>query len=166
MLRSIVAVWCLALALLIIAANAGCALGGCANGDDCSAGITPWQPDMARPPICPGSCDGCAADQICFQGGVAAGVPSFCARACSDDRDCAHGSRCASLFAAMQPSVCIGSGSPMGCGYGKPGFSCDLQGPSCKDADTLMQPFVDSVYQVCGWELVHCANGCVTGACR
>ena len=29
-----------------------------------------------------------------------------------------------------------------------------------------MQPFVDSVYQVCGWELVHCGNGCVTNACR
>lgn len=166
MLRSILAVWCLALALLVIAASAGCAWGGCANGDDCSAGLPQPQPDMAKPGVCPGACIGCSADEICYQGSVTAGVPNFCARPCADDRDCTGGSRCALLFAALQPAVCISDGKPMGCGYGHPGFSCDLQAASCKDASTLSQPFVDSVNQVCGWELVYCANGCANGACR
>ncbi|HEX9101721.1 MAG TPA: hypothetical protein VF997_05935 [Polyangia bacterium] len=160
MLRSIIAVWSLALALLIIAATAGC---GCDPGGLVATTL----PDMApAAPTCPTSCSGCAAGEICFQPSAVAQLPAFCAHACADDRDCAAGQKCASLFAALQPSVCISDGSPVGCAPASPTWHCDFGPASCKDADTAQLPFSDAVHRVCGWELVHCANGCVTGACR
>ena len=165
MLRSIVAVWCLAFALLVIAATAGCDLGGCANGDSCG-GITPIVQDMARPPAtCSQTCPPCAASETCFRPDAVAQLPPFCSRACTDDCDCAAGEKCASLFAAGLGPVCIAAGAPKTCATSTSGFSCDLQAASCRDASTAEVPFTDAADGVCGWELVHCANGCVAGAC-
>lgn len=168
MLRSILAIWTVALTLVAVAALSGC--GGCLDGDrGCGSFGSGSSPDMTTLPdladVCPQSCSVCAADQICFQGSFAAQLPSFCAHGCADDRDCGAGQTCASLFAALQPSVCIGAGLPIGCGGKSPDWHCHLQGPTCKDASTLSRPFSHASDQVCGWELVHCANGCMNGAC-
>ena len=167
MLRSIIAIWTLALALLAVAATSGCY--GCANGDDSCGSFGSSQPDLAQPPdleqSCPQQCGSCATDQFCFRGDGVAQLPAFCAHACTDDRDCGSGEKCATLFAAQQPSVCIAAGTPRGCGGASPNWHCDLQGPTCQDASTLSRPFSDASDQVCGWELVHCANGCANGAC-
>ncbi len=166
MLRSIVAVWCLALALLVIAATAGCIGGGCANGDDCSVGTYQY-PDMAKPaPVCATTCGTCAANEFCYQPSTVAQLPAFCARQCADDRDCQAGEKCAQLFAALQPPVCITDTSPVGCAAPTPGWHCDFPAPSCFDAHTTEIPFSDASRMICGSELVHCANGCVTGACQ
>ena len=165
MLRSIVVIWTLALALVAIAATSGCQLGGCLNGDDCSAGLNQSGPDMALAQSCASQCGTCAADQICFQSSGAAQLPALCAHPCADDRDCGSAEKCAVLFASLQPSICISAGKPRGCGGASPNWHCDLTGPTCKDASTLSRPFSDAADQVCGWEQVHCANGCANGAC-
>src|SRR5262249_42215381 len=84
MLRSIIAIWCFAIGLVIVAAPVGC-MGGCLNGDDCGSFGTPSVNDMARPvaPQCAASCPSCAADQICFQGPQSAQLPAFCAKQCT-----------------------------------------------------------------------------------
>ena len=169
MLRSIIAIWTVALALIVIAATSGCTLGDCEqpNRGGCSPDYQP--PDMALPrdlsDECPQQCGACAADEICFQGNLTAALPSFCAHACADDRDCGSGGKCAQLFASSQPTVCVRSGAPVGCGAATPNWHCDFPPASCKDASTLLEPFSDAADRVCGWEYVHCANGCANGAC-
>jgi hypothetical protein len=166
MLRSIIAIWTVALVLLVIAATSGCD-NGCLSGDSGCGSYGVSVPDMARPPVaqCATQCDSCGAGEVCFQPDFAANLPSFCAVKCDDDRGCATGQKCATLFAAMQPSICIGAGNPRSCGGTSPSWSCDLQPAACKDAMTAQVAFSDATDQVCGWELVHCANGCANGAC-
>jgi len=170
MLRSILAVWSLAFALLVIAATAGCDWGGCANGDDCSAGLVPG-PDLSAPPdfaiTCPTSCGTCAAGEICFQPSGAAELPAFCARPCADNRDCtgSDGYKCATLFASDEPAICITDSSPVGCAPASATWHCDLGPASCKDAQTALVPFSDDVHRVCGALLVHCAHSCAAGVC-
>jgi hypothetical protein len=165
MLRSIIAVWTIALCLLVVAATSGC-IGGndCLNGDSC--GVVVPQVDMARPASCATECASCAVDQTCVRPEPISELPAFCAHTCGDDRDCADGQKCVSLFASLVPSVCIGAGNPVGCGLASPGWHCDLTVASCKDADTLLQPYSDAVDRVCGTESVHCANGCLNNACK
>jgi hypothetical protein len=167
MLRSIIAIWGLAIGLVIVAATVGC-MGGCLNGDDCGSFGTPSVNDMAHPvaPQCASSCRGCASDQICFQAPLAAQLPAFCAKQCASDNDCGINQICATLFASLQPPVCINAGWPKGCGGATANWHCDLAPASCKDASTLSQPFSHADDQVCGWELVHCANGCDTDHCK
>ena len=164
MLRSIVVVWCLALALVVIAATAGC------GHDDCGVVTPPALPDMAQPataPACATACAAaCGAGEFCYQPSAIAQLPAFCARQCADDRDCQSGEKCASLFAAQQPPVCVSAGHPVGCAPPSPSWHCDFPPAACKDADTAQIPFSDSADRVCGVAFVHCANGCVTGACR
>lgn len=161
MLRSIIAIWCIALGLVFIAATSGCSLGGCANGDDCSGPVS-HPPDMAYPPAaqCATTCPACVTGETCFQPPFSAQLPTFCARTCTSDGDCKTGETCAALFASLQPAVCISAGSPKGCGTTPVGWHCDLAPASCKDANTLQKPFTHVDDLVCGWELVHCANGC------
>jgi hypothetical protein len=163
MLRSIVAVWLVALALLTIAATAGCGW-GCANGDDCSAGLglDPPMPDLAPLPTCSTACPSCAAGEICHQPAVGARLPAFCARTCADDRDCAAGELCATLADATVPPVCVAAGAPKSCIAGR---VCNTVGTWCFDGHTVATPFSHADDGVCGWELVHCANGCTSGAC-
>ncbi len=169
MLRSIIAIWCVALGLLIVAATAGCG-DGCANGDSCSVGS--WSPpdlasspDLAPSAQCPTTCPACASGEFCFQTSVVAELPAFCARGCTTDDDCKTGEICAALFASLQPPVCISAGSPKGCGTPSPTWHCDQPPASCKDANTLQKPFSHTDDMVCGTELVHCANGCATDHC-
>jgi hypothetical protein len=160
MLRSIIAVWTLALALVTVAALAGC--GGVGIGP------SPSPPDLATAPAatCAQSCDPCAQGEFCYQPSQVAQLPAFCARACTDDRDCAAGEQCASLFAALQPSVCVRAGAPVGCAAAQPNWHCDFPPASCKDDNTAQIPFSHADDRVCGTAFVHCANGCVAGACR
>lgn len=156
MLRSIIAIWSFALGLVIVAACAGCGgepVGGGAHTVDMAPA-----PDLD--PACPMQCGSCAAGDFCFQGSFAAQLPSFCAHGCADDRDCANGEKCATLFAALQPSVCVSPTAPIGCGVRAPGWHCDLLGPTCKDDHTLSRPFSQPANGICGWELVHCDAGC------
>ena len=170
MLRSILAVWSLAFALLIIAATAGCGWGGCLNGDDCSAGLVS-PPDLSPPAdfanACPTTCATCAAGEICFQPSPGAQLPAFCARPCADDRDCTgtDGYKCAALFASDEPPICITDSSPVGCGPPSSPWNCDPGPGSCKDAETALVPFSDEVHRVCGALLVHCAHRCAAGVC-
>ena len=168
MLRSILAVWSLALALLVIAATAGCGWGGCLDGDDCSAGLVS-APDLSLPrdfaTTCATSCGTCAAGEICFQPSAVAELPAFCAHACNDERDCAAGEECAALFASGQPAVCITAASPVGCAPASPTWHCDFPPATCKDAQTAAVPFSDAARRICGVYNVHCANGCAAGAC-
>jgi hypothetical protein len=96
-------------------------------------------------------------------------APPSCPRSaplpCKDDHDCAAGSKCAALFAALQPSICISAGKPHGCGGASPNWHCDLAAAACKDSMTAQVAFSDAANQVCGWEQVHCPNGCANGAC-
>ncbi len=168
MLRSIIAIWCIALGLIVIAATSGC--GGCLDGDSCSSfGPSVAGSDMAQPPSppqCSLTCPMCPTGEQCFQGTVTSNLPSFCARRCNSDVDCATDEICANLFDAMQPPICIRAGSPRGCGTPPANWHCDFAtGATCKDASTLSQPFTHQSDFVCGWELVHCANGCATDHC-
>jgi hypothetical protein len=167
MLRSIIAIWCIAVGLIIVAATVGC-MGGCLNGDDCGSFGTPPVNDMAHPaaPQCASSCPSCAADQFCFQPSLSAQLPVFCAKSCANDDNCGTGEICAELFASLQPPVCITPRSPLGCAAPSPTWHCDLGPASCNDASTLSQPFSRADARVCGWELVHCANGCDAGHCK
>jgi hypothetical protein len=166
MLRSIIAVWSVALALLIIAATAGCEWGGCANGDDCSVGIGyDVRPDMAKPPACPLRCGACPTGDTCFSPSAAVQLPAFCAHECADDRDCGATEKCVALIDAQLPSVCVSAGTPVGCTPAYAGWHCDFPPRSCKDADTAQLPYADTTDRVCGLELVHCTNGCRNGAC-
>ncbi len=161
MLRSIVVVWSLALALLVIAATAGCV-----HPDDCGV-VTPTLPDMAEPArVCPTSCaTPCGAGELCYQPSAVAELPAFCAHQCADDRDCQSGERCAQLFAALQPPICISDSAPVGCATPTPGWHCDFPEPTCFDAHTAEIPFSDASRMICGTALVHCANACQNGAC-
>lgn len=151
------------LATLAVAApgcDYGCVKG---NGDSCSG---PWDaplPDMAMM-ACPGSClGGCGTDGSCMVPDGVTQDRAFCASTCTDDRDCAKNARCITLFAAMLPSVCIVDSTAIGC-YGASGGVCDTP-PTC-DGDVANVSFSDSARGICGWERVHCANGCSNGACN
>ena len=87
---------------------------------------------------------------------------AFCAATCSDDRDCAVGERCVTLFDAMAPAACIPSTLSIGCAGSSQGV-CDTQA-NC-DGNVANLPFSDSARGICGWERVFCANGCASGAC-
>ncbi|HXU72046.1 MAG TPA: hypothetical protein VN947_22090 [Polyangia bacterium] len=154
-----------ALPLLALAGftQPGCDLNGCLNGADCSS-VPVTGPDMAKPPLCSSGCGGgCGSGEQCF---VPAGVTQlgdFCAHPCTDDRDCNGGARCVVLFAALLPSACMGG--PMTIPCAQPGGTCDTLA-QCHGANSADVPFADSGRGICGWERVHCANGCSNGACN
>jgi len=170
MLRSIIAIWTIAIGLIIVAANLGC--GGCANGvDDCCVGSECGGvgPDMAGAGVggCgAASCAACAADESCFFGSATSQTPTFCAHRCLSDDDCTGGAICAQLFASLQPAVCVTHELPIGCGSPTPSWHCYLGPQKCYDAKTLMKPFSWSDSRTCGYEFVHCANGCDADNCR
>jgi hypothetical protein len=162
MLRSIIAIWTIALGLIIAAANMGC-YGGCLDGEDCSAGLGTG-PDMAgpeQPRQCSTTCPTCGRGEICAQ---ATEVSPFCARTCTTDADCDSSETCALLVGSTRP-VCIARGTAQGCRTTSDTYSC-IPSTSCKDAMTMQQGFAYLDDRICGWELKPCANGCVDGQCK
>lgn len=149
-------------------AAAGCDFGGCnhGNGAGCSDGLGGTGPDMSHPgpaqcaTTCPG---GCATGETCITPAAITQDHAFCAATCTDDRDCAAGTRCVVLFAAMQPASCILDRLVIGCNVSSGGV-CDTP-PTC-DGDVANEHYADDALGICGWERVHCANGCTAGACN
>jgi hypothetical protein len=110
---------------------------------------------------CPTSCGVCGAGEFCYAPSGMSGLPSFCARACVDSRDCKTGEKCAVLFAALQPAVCVSDVEPAACGAtANPNWHCDFPPDSCRDANTLDRSFSQRANRTCGHERVHCDNGC------
>jgi hypothetical protein len=145
----------------------GCDWGGCAQPNGSGCGDFPVSgPDMARAATtacatgCPG---GCPSGEQCITPAAITQDRAFCAPGCTDNRDCAAGSRCVVLFAAMQPASCISDSFAVGF-TDQSGAICDTQA-AC-DGDVAKVRFSDNARGICGWELVHCANGCTAGACN
>jgi hypothetical protein len=61
-----------------------------------------------------------------------------------------------------QPAVCVSGTVPASCATPSPTFHCDFPPAQCYDKYTLMAGYSQSSNQLCGYELAHCANGCVT----
>jgi len=155
----------LAITVAALAAT-GCVVDGCVhgNGAGCSDGI--YSVDMAPPggAQCPTGCvPACGGSDQCITPAAITQDHAFCATACKDDRDCGAGARCITLFAALQPSSCIPDTLKIGC-TDQSDAICDTQA-TC-DGDVAVERFADNARGICGWERVHCANGCTAGACN
>jgi hypothetical protein len=124
-------------------------------------------PDALDMSMCARSCGSCAADEQCYSPGSWADFESFCARPCATSDDCASGERCAALFdEPTQPAVCVSESRPARC-PGTPAdrrWHCDFAPARCGDRATLLRPFTQTSNHVCGWEHVHCPEGCTGSA--
>lgn len=94
--------------------------------------------------------------------GVCVAWPFFpaCVAPCDSDNDCSSGLQCVVLttpgIVASNNGVCVAPSLPKICGADRP---CPSLTPMCKDGQTLMQPLTRPL-NLCGYELVPCANGC------
>jgi hypothetical protein len=118
---------------------------------------------MATASSCTHTCSGCATGEFCYVSSLSNQLAAFCAHTCLDDRDCATGEKCARLFnEPSQPAVCVSSTVPATCATNpSPTFHCDFTPAACRDSQTLAVGFTQVSNQLCGWEFIHCDNGCV-----
>lgn len=105
-------------------------------------------------------CPSCGPGEDCLAPNVYFSVPAAtCLRTCSAANPCAAGLRCVALF-GVQKTLCISDDVPRACKPLPAGAHCDLPGPSCKDASTLLRPVPILQNGLCGTEIVVCPNGC------